>query len=151
MEKKLDESPTHLIHRVLQRVGNVFEAEQKNADLTPRQITVLLAVASNEGLSQTGIVERTGVDRATLAEVVRRLQTKGLLHRRRTQQDARAYEVKLTDEGRRIIHVAESLLRRVDQRILGALPPKARDRFMSALKTILGALESESPKKPTRG
>jgi DNA-binding MarR family transcriptional regulator len=51
----------------------------------------------NEGLSQTGIVARTGIDRSTLADLVRRLQRKGLLQRRRTKDDARAYAVKMGD------------------------------------------------------
>lgn len=148
MIRSLDGSPTHLIHRVLQCATNVFEAEQKDADLTLRQVSVLLTVARNEGLSQTGIVERTGIDRSTLADIVRRLQRKGLLRRRRTRQDARAYAVNLTDQGQRILRVAESLMQRVDERILGALPPKERDRFMAGLNGILSALENKASVRP---
>lgn len=147
MTRRLDESPTHLLHRVLQCSNSIFQSEVKEADLTPRQILVLLTVARNEGLSQTGIVERTGIDRSTLADVVRRLQKKGLLHRRRARQDARAYAVNLTDEGKRILRSAEPVMQRVDARVLGALPARERDRFIAALKAILGTLES----KPTFG
>ena len=143
MARSLDKSPTHLMHRVLQCANNVFQAEQKNADLTPRQISVLLTVARNQGLSQTGIVERTGIDRSTLADIVRRLQKKGLLHRSRTREDARAYAVKLTGEGERILRVAEPVMQRVDARIIGALPERERDKLLSALKAIVGALESK--------
>ena len=62
----------------------------KDGDLTPRQLAVLVTVAQNEGLSQTGLVDRTGIDRSTLADIVRRMQRKGLLQRRRTKEDARA-------------------------------------------------------------
>ncbi len=51
---------------------------------------MLARVAGNEGLSQTDIVNLTGIDRSTLADIVRRLVKKGLLQRRRTKQDARA-------------------------------------------------------------
>src|SRR5438552_7232397 len=86
----LDQSPTHLVHRVAQCAGDIFDAQMKDSDLTPRQLAVLVIVGSHEGLSQTGIVDRTGIDRSTLADLVRRLQKKGLLQRRRTQKDARA-------------------------------------------------------------
>jgi len=86
----------------------------KDGDLTPRQLAVLVTVAGNEGLSQTGLVDRTGIDRSTLADIVRRMQRKGLLQRRRTREDARAYAVKLTDEGRRVLKVAEPLAKRAD-------------------------------------
>ncbi|MEQ1711924.1 MAG: MarR family transcriptional regulator, partial [Hyphomicrobium sp.] len=52
------------------------------ADLTPRQYAVLITVAQNEGLSQTNLVDKTGIDRSTLADIVRRMLKKGLLQRR---------------------------------------------------------------------
>ena len=101
---ELQRSPIHLLHRAGQCAEDIFHAEIKEADLTPRQLAVLITVAGNEGGSQTAIVERTGVDRSTLADIVRRLQKKGLLQRRRTKEDARAYAVKLTDAGRRVLN-----------------------------------------------
>lgn len=111
-----------------------------SGDLTPRQFAVLLTVAHNEGLSQTDLVEKTGIDRSTLADIVRRMLKKGLLQRRRTKEDARAYAVKLTDEGWRILKSAEPMAKRVDDRILSALPNAQRDRFMTDLNTIVQAL-----------
>ena len=90
-------------------------------------------MSQNEGLSQTGLVDRTGIDRSTLADIVRRMQRKGLLQRRRTKEDARAYAVKLTDEGRRVLRTAEPLAKKVDERVLEALPTKQREQFVDDL------------------
>jgi DNA-binding MarR family transcriptional regulator len=106
---------------------------------------VLVTVANNEGLSQTGLVDRTGIDRSTLADIVRRMQKKGLLQRRRTKEDARAYAVRLTDEGRRVLRTAEPLAKRVDERILEAIPAKQRDQFIEDLLAIADALQKISP------
>ena len=57
----------------------------KIGGLTPRQLAVLITVSQTEGQSQTGLVERTGIDRSTMADIVRRMQRKGLLKRRRTK------------------------------------------------------------------
>ena len=113
-------------------------------DLTPRQLAVLIAVSEQEGASQTELVGRTGVDRSTLADLVRRLQRKGLLQRRRKREDARAYAVKMTDEGRRVLRAAEPLGRRVDERVLAALPSKQRQLFIDALVSIVNTLEDLS-------
>ena len=116
-------------------------------DLTPRQYAVLFAVSQNEGLSQTNLVERTGVDRSTLADIVRRMLEKGLLQHRRTKDNARAYAVKLNDEGWRILKAADPLARRVDEKILAALPGQQRERFLQDLTLIveaLGKLQTES-------
>jgi len=109
-------------------------------DLTPRQYAILVAVSQNEGVSQTQLVEKTGVDRSTLADVVRRMLKKGLLQRRRTKDDARAYAVRLTEEGWRVLKAADPHARRVDEKILAALPGQERERFMQDLSLIIEAL-----------
>ncbi len=91
-------------------------------DLTPRQYAVLVAVSQNEGVSQTHLVDKTGVDRSTLADIVRRMLKKGLLQRRRTKEDARAYAVKLTDEGWKVLKAADPLAKKVDDKILACFP-----------------------------
>ena len=116
----------------------------KDGDLTPRQLAVLVTVAHNEGLSQTGLVDRTGIDRSTLADIVRRLQRKGLLQRRRTKEDARAYAVKLTDEGRKVLRTAEPLAKKVDERILETLPARQREQFIDELLSIVDTLQKMS-------
>lgn len=140
-ESRLKRSPVHLLHRAGQCAGDVFGAEMATGDLTPRQYAVLATVAENEGLSQTGLVNRTGIDRSTLADVVRRMLKKGLLQRRRTKEDARAYSVRLTEEGWQAMRAAEPAARRVDDRILSALAPSQRDQFLEDLNTIVAVLD----------
>lgn len=137
---KLEKSPLHLLHRAGQGAADAFQAEVGSEDLTPRQFAVLVTVSQNEGLSQTHLVERTGIDRSTLADIVRRMLKKGLLQRRRTREDARAYAVKLTDEGTRILKANEPLSRRVDDKILGCLPAQQRERFLQDLNSIIQGL-----------
>lgn len=122
------------------------------SDLTPRQFAVLVTVSQNEGLSQTHLVERTGIDRSTLADIVRRMLKKGLLQRRRTKEDARAYAVKLTEEGWRVLRSSEPLSRRVDERVLSVLPNQTqRDRFVSDLNTIVEALTKQAEEALSKG
>ena len=138
---RLRRSPSHLLHRAGQCAGDVFHAEMSDADLTPRQFAVLVTVSQHEGVSQTGLVERTGIDRSTLADIVSRMLKKGLLQRRRTKEDARAYAVKLTEEGRRILRSSDPLAKKVDERILEALPSKQREQFIGLLLSIVDRLQ----------
>jgi DNA-binding MarR family transcriptional regulator len=73
------------------------------------------------------------------------MQRKGLLQRRRTKEYARAYAVKLTDEGRRVLRTAEPLAKKVDERVLDALPTKQREQFVDDLLSIVDALQKMSP------
>ena len=88
-----ESSALHLLHRAGQCAGDIFNQRMKTIGLTPRQYMILKTVALHEGLNQTDLVERTGVDRSTLADIIRRMLTKGLLKRRRMTHDARAFRV----------------------------------------------------------
>ena len=68
--KQLERSATHLIHRAGQCATDIFPSEARASGLTPRQFAVLMIVAEEEGLTQTDLVERTGIDRSTLADIV---------------------------------------------------------------------------------
>ncbi|MET0431262.1 MAG: MarR family transcriptional regulator [Hyphomicrobium sp.] len=136
-----------MLHRAGQCASEIFQVELGSDELTPRQYAILLTVAQNEGLSQTQLVELTGIDRSTLADVVRRMLKKGLLHRRRTRDDARAYAVKLTDEGSRVLKTHDPTARKVDERILASLPTQQRDRFMQDLHAIVQALNKIKEKQ----
>ncbi len=146
----LECSPIHLLHRAGQCAGDIFQSEMTEADLTPRQLAVLIAVSQNEGVSQTNLVAMTGVDRSTLADIVRRMLKKGYLQRRRAKQDARAYAVKLTDEGRQVLQVAQPIAKRIDDRILETLPAPARAKFLQDLILIIDELSNVRDNKPIK-
>jgi DNA-binding MarR family transcriptional regulator len=92
-------SASHLLHRAEQSATDIFSRIAPAGLLTPRQFAILAAIEANQGLSQTGLVENTGIDRSTLADIIRRMLDKGLIKRERTADDARAYAVHLTRKG----------------------------------------------------
>jgi MarR family transcriptional regulator, temperature-dependent positive regulator of motility len=136
---ELARSPLHLLHRAYQAADSVFRAKMKQSDLSVRQLALLTALSEKEAVNHTILVKRTGIDRSTLAEMVPRLQRKGLLKCRRAKHDARAYAITLTDEGRRVLRTAESSGTSVDESILSALPVKERESFLDRLQSIIRA------------
>src|SRR5690606_33837398 len=95
----LAESPSHLMHRALQLALDIYAEEAGPDGLTQRQFAVLEAVAARSRLTQTDRVKAAGIDRSTLADLVARMTTKGLLERERSTLDARAKAVRLSPEG----------------------------------------------------
>ena len=150
-KNRLDRSPIHLLHRVEQYAGDVFHEEMTHAGLTPRQYAVLLTVSQNEGLSQTSLVDKTGIDRSTLADIIRRMLKKGLLRRKRTREDARAYAVRLTAKGKEALTSALPAALTADERILKALPKKQRDEFLLSLVNIMETIRKLSEKEQKNG
>jgi DNA-binding MarR family transcriptional regulator len=136
----LDASALHLLHRAGQRAEELFATETTKADLTPRQYAILACVQHNPDISQTGLVEQTGVDRSTLADIVRRLVKKGLLQRKRTRRDARMYAVRLTARGQSALGSVKPIAAKVDQRILSGLKADQRSDFIQALGVIVRSM-----------
>jgi DNA-binding MarR family transcriptional regulator len=130
------QSLLHLLHRASQRADAVFARHVDDDLLTPRQFVVLQAVAESDGLSQTAIMAATGIDRSSMADLVRRLVSLGLLRRRRTRQDARQYAVRLTREGRQRLSLGLPAARATEDLVLTLLPPRRRDGFIKCLSLI---------------
>jgi DNA-binding MarR family transcriptional regulator len=133
----LERSATHLLHRAGQCAADMFSAEARRSGLTPRQFAVLMVVADEEGLTQTDLVERTGVDRSTLADIVARLLGRGLIQRRRAKDDARAYAIKLSPQGAKALREAQPGAAAADQKLLASLPPAKRQEFLESLNLIV--------------
>ncbi len=53
-----------------------------------------------------------------------------------------AYAVKLTEQGWKALKAADPMVKRVDERILSALPAQVRDRFVEDLSINVEALAS---------
>jgi DNA-binding MarR family transcriptional regulator len=138
---ELAEAPSHLIKRCQQYYGDLYAREAGSSELTKQQFTLLCALENNEGVSQTALVEMTGIDRSTLAEMVRRMLERGLISRERTEQDARANSVAITGNGRKALRAARSAADRAEKLLLDSLPPSERSRFIKSLSAIAAAGE----------
>ncbi|MGE0022289.1 MAG: MarR family transcriptional regulator, partial [Hyphomicrobium sp.] len=64
-------SALHLLHRAGQCADEMFAVSVGEAGLTPRQYAVMAAIAKSDEPSQTTLVEATGIDRSTMADIVR--------------------------------------------------------------------------------
>ncbi len=131
------DSILHLFHRAGQVADDLFATAMIGSDLTPRQYAVLAVLAKHENASQTDIVGQTGIDRSTLADIVKRLVDRGLLARRRSKFDARAYSVRLTAAGQAALRSTAPVAARVEEQLLKAVPVAKREEFAAALAAIV--------------
>lgn len=138
MAKKLDleQSPGHLLRRATQFAQDLFTKEVGAGGLTARQFAVLVTVERDEGLSQTDLVKQTGIDRSTLADMISRMISRGLLQRKRTKTDRRANSVNLTAAGRRALNATMPQAVRAEKMVMDALSPKQRENLFEILGVI---------------
>ena len=140
----LAESPSHLMHRALQLALDIYSEEAGDGGPTQRQFAVMEAVAAKSGLTQTDLVRATGIDRSTLADLVSRMTTKGLLDRERSAVDARAKAVRLSEAGLALLESARPRVEAADKRIMALLPKGKRDGFLELLADLANAAD-EAP------
>jgi DNA-binding MarR family transcriptional regulator len=138
----LAESPSHQMHRALQLALDVYAEEVGSDGPTQRQFAVLEAVSVQAGLTQTDLVKATGIDRSTLADLVSRMTSKGLLERERSTLDARAMAVRLSADGAAMLEAARPRVLAADKRIMGLLAKGKRDIFLEMLSELAAAADA---------
>jgi DNA-binding MarR family transcriptional regulator len=148
----LARSPSHLLHKVLQLALDIYTEETGKGALTQRQYAVLAACSTTDGASQTDLVNMTGIDRSTLADMVARMIEKGWLGRERSKTDARAKTVRLTDKGLQALKEIAPKVQAADERILSHLVASRRSGFIGALGALADSTgetlaEDAAPKK----
>ena len=134
-------TPSHLLRRCNHYFGDLFARESGDRGLTRQQYLVLTALDQHGGASQTALVETTGIDRSTLAEMIRRMLARELLSRSRTPSDGRTNEISITHAGRRILRSAKLAAEKAERGLLDPLPPAERSRFVRSLALIAAAAE----------
>lgn len=126
------------VRRSHQSLNALFETDLRDAKihLTPTQFDVIEALSELENPSQTDLVEATGIDRSTMADIIRRLCLKGLVAKRRSPKDARIFIVTLTNAGKEVNLRAGILASTLENRVLDQIPAKGLEHKLKALITI---------------
>jgi DNA-binding MarR family transcriptional regulator len=68
-----ESSPQSLLAQIeaaRRQVQSLSASFKEKSGFTASQASVLVAILHNEGVSQTALVEKTGIDRSTLAELL---------------------------------------------------------------------------------
>lgn len=133
----------HLLHRASQVAEKRWLALATESAPRPRQLLVLQALSGRTSMNQTEIVELTGVDRSTVADLVKRLIRHGWVKRRRSRVDARAQIVSITDRGQAVIDAAPAMLKEVELDLLDLISAPNRQAFLLALQEVRDATINE--------
>ena len=131
--------PGFLIRRLHQLHCSLFLEETRKFDVTPVQFSLLTALATRGELEQNRLALEIGLERSSVAEVVPRLQRRGLLQRRRSAADRRAKLVRLTRKGTALLRKMAPAVQRAHDRTIEHLQGPERDRFLLQLVKLVEA------------
>jgi DNA-binding MarR family transcriptional regulator len=125
------------VHAKLTRHMERVAAEHQ---LTLAQFEMLIIIWKNEGISQQDLAQRLLVTKGNVCTVLCRMEKNRWVQRDNNPHDGRAYRLRLTGEGRRII---ERVYPQLHERI-NCMMRKLSDKQLSQLSIILKELESAS-------
>jgi len=111
---------TTAIHKISQTLAR--ELDKAESPLTGTQLMALKAISENEGCSQTVVVEKTGIDRSTLADVVRRLMRTGMISRKRSRADSRTNVLTITETGTEALAKADQARKKAEKQVIAKFP-----------------------------
>jgi MarR family transcriptional regulator, lower aerobic nicotinate degradation pathway regulator len=141
--------PGFLIRRLHQLHCSLFLEETRSFGITPVQYSLMTALAARGELEQNGLALEIGLERSSVAEVLPRLQGRGLLQRRRSTDDRRVRLIRLTRKGTTLLREMARAVRRAHARTLDKLQTSDRERFLLQLIQLVEA-NSEVGNVPLR-
>ncbi len=132
---ELDRYLTLFARRTLHRER---AACRDHAPLTRQEFRVIHALGERQDWTMSELARSLVCGMSSLTALIDRLEAKGLVGRRRSDQDRRTVHVRLTAGGRQ--HFAR--MRRMHQRfcsvMLGALSTREQDVFLALMRKIAG-------------
>jgi DNA-binding MarR family transcriptional regulator len=130
-----------LLRRAWYSLNQAFRRRIIHLDITPDQFTALriLGEREQEGLSQRQLTELMSSDPNTVASLVDRMETNGLVQRRQHETDKRANRLRLRAKGKKTYAAAREIAITLQQEVLSALPAERRDAFLGELAQMAEA------------
>ncbi|MEA9391177.1 MarR family transcriptional regulator [Acerihabitans sp. TG2] len=135
MTKVLGNIPFHLMRQLFQEHTSLWQ--KLLPELTKQQYVVLCVVAEQPGIEQMDLIDAALSTKATLAEMLKRMEKKGLLIKRQSADDKRRRFIFLTPEGLQALQSARPVAIGIDAAFLSRISADQRDDLVCLLQAML--------------
>ncbi|MFG1664515.1 MarR family winged helix-turn-helix transcriptional regulator [Streptomyces sp. Y7] len=143
----LDTSPAKVPPSLLYMVKQVELVVRSHLDelvrpsgITALQYTALTVLQRHDGLSAAQLARDSFVTAQSIADLVRSLETRGLVRRERNPHNRRELLILLTDAARELLARHEGPVRELEERMVRDLTAHQTEQFRQALSRAWHAL-----------
>ena len=132
----LDTLLGYAIRRAQVAMFLAFHEATRGLEITPPRFTALVIVGANPGISQTTLGNVLGIARSGAMALTNWFEARGLIERRRKPGDGRAWGLRLTRSGERLVARMKERVAVVDQRRSGILSVHERRELLRLLNKL---------------
>ncbi|MFM2481848.1 MarR family winged helix-turn-helix transcriptional regulator [Celerinatantimonas sp. YJH-8] len=121
----------YLMRLVLQQHTAVWQKAMPG--ITKPQYAVLRTVLDQPGIEQIQLMNAAASTKATLAELLNRLEKRGLVYRQADPNDRRRRFIFLTELGEQVLETAQPVAETTDSQFLARLDTEQRQQLVTLL------------------
>ncbi|SHF52590.1 DNA-binding transcriptional regulator, MarR family [Chryseobacterium sp. OV279] len=99
---QLDNQICFPLYVIAKEITGLYRPFLDEIDITYPQYLVLMVLWENDGLAVSHIGDKLFLDSGTLTPLLKRLESKGIIDRKRKKEDERVVEVFLTEAGKKL-------------------------------------------------
>ncbi len=127
-----------LIHTVDLEITQYLKRQLAPYRLAPEQHLILALLMEREGMSQNTIAEQLGKDKSSITRMIVSLEGKGYIRRKGSPYDRRSVEVYLTDKGKELRDVVNTISKTTRERLNKGLMEEETSELIRLLGKVRG-------------
>jgi len=114
---KLENQICFPLYVIAKEITGLYRPFLDELDITYPQYLVMMILWENDGLSVNCIGEKLYLDSGTLTPLLKRLESKGFIQRKRKKEDERVVEVFITESGKALQQKACEIPQKIHNKI----------------------------------
>lgn len=130
------------IRKIQRRTEQASRMLAQNEGMTPSQLKVLQLLTEYPEISVGWISEQTRLKAATITSLIDKLVERGMVSRRRCDEDRRRVWIRMEPAGRDALDVAPDLLQATFERRFSQLPDWQQAMLVSSLELVTQLLDA---------
>ncbi len=131
------------MRKIIQAIDIHSRTLNKRFGLTGPQLVVLLEIYQRGQISITPLSKATSLSQATVTDITKRLAAKGLIDRKKREDDRRAVSLFLTDAGLEVMKDLPSPLQETFTKRFSTLEDWEQMMILSAFERVVSLMSAE--------
>ncbi|MGN0659289.1 MAG: MarR family winged helix-turn-helix transcriptional regulator [Emergencia sp.] len=139
----LDQELHYLLMRAYHHSNRKIVQQITGHGMYPGQPKILEYLLEHDGCFARDICRGCVLDKSTMTDLLRRMESQGLIRRSAGADDRRTSHIHMTEKGRSAILQLKESFRTIDEKAFQGIGKKERAQFLETLKAITANLEED--------